>query len=763
MREAGESRAIEVRGACENNLRHVDVDIPKDKLVVLAGVSGSGKSSLAFDTIATESERQWQQGYPLFVRNKMPHYERPKVESIGHLTPVVVVDQRAYGANARSTVGTAIDAAPLLRLLFSRVGEPSAGGSMAYSFNHPHGMCPDCTGLGKRLTLVEDRLFNLGGTLRDGGLTFSQFAAGWQSVLYTQNPYLDPDKRLRDFTDSEWELLRYGADEPVNIVMHGNGAGMTWNNDYEGVVPRFLRLYVNRDISKLKKGLRDEIATYVEDAPCPTCGGTGLNPAALASKINGRNIADVQNMQIDELLAWLRGIESPVGASIAGQIAVTLENMVRVGVGYLTLGRRTDTLSGGEVQRLKIVRHLGSSLSDVTYVFDEPTAGLHPADAERISRLLVDLRDKGNTVLVVEHSRDIVGLADEVIELGPLAGERGGEVVFQGSVRDLMRADTFTAEALVRKARLNERPRSWSEAFDIEHACIHNLKDVSIRIPKGVLTAVCGVAGSGKSSLVRHEFARRYPDVVVIDQKPIGTSSRSTPATFTGAMDLIRRLFAEANGVEASWFSNDSKGACDVCGGRGSVKPEIAFADPVEIRCEECGGSGFNPEALSYRYRGETIEDVMELTVDEALGFFAGQGKVVGKLRQLRDVGLGYLRLGQQTSSMSGGENQRLKLARELGRKAGVYVLDEPSTGLHYRDIQGLIALFGNMVERGSTVIMIEHRMEMIAASDWIIEMGPEGGSAGGRVLYEGAPTGMLDCANSVTAPYLRRACGVGA
>lgn len=747
---------IEITGVSENNLKHFNIKIPKGKLVVLAGVSGSGKSSLAFDTIAVESSRQWQAGYSYYLRNKMPNYERPAFETIEGLTPVIIVDQKPMGTNSRSSVGTAVDVAPLLRLLFSRVGNPSAGGSMAYSFNHPHGMCPDCTGLGKRLTLIEDRLFNLEGTLSDRGLTFSQFAAGWQNVLYTQHSKLDSDKKLKNFTDEEWNLLKYGEDNNEVITMIGNGTGGTYKVDYEGVVPRFKRLYMNRDISKLKKGLQQEISKYIVDGPCPTCGETGLNPAALASKINGYNIADMQDIQVSELIGVLKTIDNPVGKSISRQIIETLQRMIDVGIGYLTLGRRTDTLSGGEVQRLKIVRHLGSSLSNITYIFDEPTAGLHPADADRIAKLLLSLRDKHNTVLVVEHSRDIIRLADEIIELGPLAGVNGGQIVFQGGVEDLEKTDTLTAKAMRQKIKLNTIPKEWIESLHIEHAKLHNLKNVSIDIPVGVITAVCGVAGSGKSSLIRCELTEKYPEAVVIDQKPIGISSRSTPATYSGIGDMIRKKFAEVNDVGMEWFSFNSKGACTVCGGRGVIKPEIAFADPVEIVCEECGGKRFNPTALSYCYNGKNIEQVMSLTVNQAVEFF-DDPEISKKLKGLRDVGLGYMTLGQSTNSMSGGENQRLKLASELNKKGNIYILDEPSTGLHYKDIENLMQVLRKMADRGNTVIIVEHRLEMIAEADWIIEMGPRGGSEGGQVIFTGVPEDLIKCQSSLTARYFMR------
>lgn len=746
--------SIRLRGVSENNLKHIDLDIPKEKLVVVTGVSGSGKSSLVFDTLAAESERQWLMSYPLFLRNRLPHHERPSFETIEGLTPSVTIDQRAMGASVRSTVGTAVDIAPLVRLLFSRVGTPSAGGSMAYSFNHPMGMCPDCTGLGKKLDLQEDLLFNPEGTLRNGGLRFSQFNAGWQNTLYVNHPRLDPDKPLKEFTAAEWQTLKYGDGEPLLIPMHIVETGNTFNNPYEGVVTRFRRLYVNRDISKLKKSLRDEIATFVTEQPCPSCGGTGLNPAALASKINGMNIADFRNIQVSELLEVIQKIDDPIGKSICRQIAATLQRMVEVGIGYLTLGRRADTLSGGEIQRLKIVRHLGSSLSGVTYIFDEPTAGLHPEDSQRIARLLLDLRDKQNTVIVVEHNEAIISLADYVIEIGPLAGEHGGEIVFQGSKDDFLKADTLSSHALREPIHINEAPVMWTDAYAINHARLHNLKDVNTSIPKGVLTVVCGVAGSGKSSLVRGVFAKEHSEAVVIDQKPIGTSSRSTPATYTGVMDLIRRKFAEDNGVDASWFSSNSKGACPVCGGKGVIHPDVAFADPVEIPCEECHGKRFNAKALSYLYRGKNIHEVLMMTIDEATAFFEDE-KLSAKLRNLCRVGLGYMTLGQQTSSMSGGEIQRLKLASHLDKKGQIYLLDEPSTGLHHHDIKLLLSIFRRMTSRGNTVVLIEHRPDIIADADWIIEMGPHGGNEGGKIIAQGTPQQIACNKNSIIKRYI--------
>ena len=747
---------IEILGAAENNLKHVDLTIPKGKLVVFAGVSGSGKSSLAFDTVAVESSREWQQSYPLFLRNKMPHYDRPKVDEIRNLTPAIVVDQHAIGATSRSTVGTAVDVAPLMRLLFSRVGEPSAGGSMSYSFNHPAGMCPDCTGIGERLELIEESMFDEEKSLAEGGILFSQFSSGWQTHLYQNNPLLDPEKKLRDYTEEEWQTLKYGSKEPIKVGIKSNNTGRVDMVEYEGVFPRFERVYMKRDITKLKKKLQEEIMGHVRHGFCPTCGGSGLNPKALESKINGKNIVDCMDMTAADLLPFLKTIDDPRGTSLAKQIAEYLERMVDVGIGYLSLSRKTETLSGGEAQRLKMVRNLGGYLNNITYIFDEPTAGLHPADAERIGKMLCELRDKHNNVLVVEHSRQMIGLADHIIEMGPGAGSRGGTVVFQGSLEDLSKADTLTAKAVNEKIRLNREPLSWSESFPIRDAHCHNLKHVDVDLPKGVLTAVTGVAGSGKSSLMRYEFPRVYPDAIVIDQKPIGTSIRSTPATYTGVMDEIRKVFAKENGVGAGWFSFNSEGGCPICKGTGQITYDMAFAEPVVVPCEECGGHRYNPTALSYCYKGMNIEEVMGLTIRQAYDLFENT-KIRKLLQSMIDVGLDYLTLGQPTSTLSGGEVQRVKLASELHRTGSVYVLDEPSTGLHAKDIEKLLSLLRTLVENGNTVIMVEHRMELISQADWIIDMGPEGGSGGGTVVFEGTPEQIVECAASKTGTHLKQ------
>lgn len=747
---------IQIVDAYENNLKHINVNIPKGKLVVFAGVSGSGKSSLVFDTIAVESNRQWQENYPLFLRNKMPHYERPKVGEIYNLTPSVVINQKTLGTSSRSTVGTATDIAPLVRLLFSRVGKPSAGGSMAYSFNHPLGMCPDCTGIGERLELIEESLFDDDKSLSEGAILFSQFSAGWQTYLYQNNPLLDSNKKLRDFTPAEWKILREGSDSPVKVEIRSNNTGRVDKVDYEGVIPRFYRLYLNRDISKLKKSLQDEIMSHVCKAPCKTCNGSGLNPKALKSLINGRNIVDYMNLPVSDLIPILAGIDDSVGSSIAKQISNRLKRMVEVGIGYLSLARRTDTLSGGEIQRIKIVRNLGSSLTNITYIFDEPTSGLHPADAEKIAKILIDLRDADNNVLVVEHNRQIIEIADHVIELGLGAGTKGGNVVYQGDFQGLKATDTFTAQSMNQKISINESPRSWTDGFLVKNAQCHNLKNFDVTIPKGVLTAITGVAGSGKSSLARYEFVSQYPNTIVIDQKPIGTSIRSTPATYIGIMDEIRNIFAKENGVKPSLFSFNSDGACPVCKGTGQISYDMAFAEPVVVPCEECGGHRYNATALAYRYKNLNIEDVLSLTVEQALKIFDND-KIRALLQSMIEVGLEYLTLGQPTATLSGGELQRIKLISELNKSGNVYVLDEPSNGLSAKDVSKLLDLLQRLISKGNTVIIIEHRLELIAKAYWIIDIGPDGGSNGGEILFTGTPKQLLQCHNSKTAHYLRR------
>ncbi|WP_433225293.1 ATP-binding cassette domain-containing protein [Actinomadura formosensis] len=762
---------IVITGARHNNLKDVSLRIPKNRLVVVTGVSGSGKSSLVFGTVAAESQRQLGETFPWFVRDRMPRRERPDADVIDRLTTAVVVDQRPIGGNARSTAGTITDISPVLRVLFSRHGTPSAGEAAAYSFNDPRGMCPGCDGLGHVARVDLDRFLDTGRSLNQGAITFPPFGVGtftWQ--LHAESGLFDPDRPLRDFTPAEWDLLLHGKGFRVPRL---NRTGSMGHNAYEGLIERFERLYLGRDLDALPAAQREAVRRVVREDTCPACGGARLNPAALASRIGGRTIADLSRMEIGDLIAVLGEITDPVAAPIADAAITRLRRLTDIGLGYLTLDRQTRTLSGGEAQRLKVVRHLGSSLTAMTYIFDEPSAGLHPRDVDRLTALLLRLRDKGNTVLVVEHDADVIRAADHVIDMGPGAGVRGGHVVFTGTVGALRRADTPTGRALRRTTPVKDTFREPTGWMTVTGARTHNLKDVTARFPAGVLTVVTGVAGSGKSTLVMDEFAARHPEAVVVDQSAIAASRRSSPATFLGVMDPLRRLFARANGVPAGLFSHNSKGACPACGGHGVIVTDLAFMDPVTTRCEACGGRRYRAEVLAHRLRGRTIADVLEMTAEEALAFFTASSprppfsgpsfsdpagrKITAALRALTEVGLGYLTLGRPLTSLSGGERQRLKLAARLRRTGTVYVLDEPTTGLHRTDVGALLALLDGLVDGGDTVIVIEHDLEVVEHADWVIDLGPGGGRHGGEIVFAGTPAALAAAPDSVTARFLRR------
>ena len=767
--------AIQVRGARENNLRNISLDIPKRKLTVFTGVSGSGKSSLVFETIAAESERLINETYSAFVQGFMGTPPRPEVDSLDNLTAAIIVDQERMGANARSTVGTATDAHAMLRIIFSRLGQPHIGPATAFSFNMPAGtvsgemvlergsggtreevvetisggMCPECEGLGRVSTVDIDELVDRDKSLNEGAITFPGFQPGtWYHRIFVDSGFFDPDKPLRDFTDAELERLLYG---PETKVKTGN-----INLTYLGLVDKIRRAYLVKDLDALQPAVRRAVERISTSDACPSCGGTRLNALARSSLIDGRNIADVAAMQISDLADFLRGIDDAGVRPILEALLDLLDSMVHIGLGYLSLDRESSTLSGGEAQRTKMVRHLGSSLTDVSYVFDEPTIGLHAHDVEQMNGLLQRLRDKGNTVLVVEHDPEVMRIADHVVDMGPGAGSHGGEVVFEGSYAGLAGSGTLTGQHLEEQQELKAAVRTPSGSIPIRNARIHNLQDVSVDVPLGVLVAVTGVAGSGKSSLIHGCMPREDPSVTVIDQAAIRGSRRSNPATYTGILDPIRKAFASANGVKPALFSANSEGACPACKGLGLIYTDLAFMAGVASVCEVCEGRRFTDEVLGYRLRDKNIAEVLDLSVEEAAEFFS-EKPVRVMLDRLTDVGLGYISLGQMLNTLSGGERQRLKLAIEMSGDADVYVLDEPTSGLHMHDVDNLIGLLDRLVDSGRTVVVIEHNLDVVARADWVIDLGPGAGHDGGRVIFEGPPADLVRAKGSLTGEHLRR------
>jgi excinuclease UvrABC ATPase subunit len=760
------SEFIEIRGARENNLKDISLRIPKSKITIFTGVSGSGKSSVVFDTIATEAQRQLYENFSLFIRSFLPRYPQPEADVIENLNMAVIVDQKRLGGGSHSTVGTITDIYTALRLLYSRVAKPYVGFSNAFSFNDPIGMCPECNGLGKMVGVIADDFLDLSKSLSEGGVQVPFFST-WEQKSYATSGFFDNEKKLADFTAEEMELLLHGKERKFRVEFGGSAFNLT----YKGILDKIERSYIRRDIKTLSERKQKAVAPYLRPRPCPLCRGARLSQAALAAKIDGRNIAELTAMEIDELLLVVKAIGGPVAAPIVATLVERLQAMADVGLGYLSLNRETDTLSGGESQRVKMVKHLGSSLVDVLYIFDEPSVGLHPRDVHRLNDLLRKLRDKGNTMLVVEHDPDVIQVADHVIDMGPGAGTAGGEVVFQGSYAELLEADTLTGRHLRRTLPIKETFRRPTGKLPIRNARANNLQDVSVDLPAGVLVAITGVAGSGKSSLIDEVFLRQHPDAVVMDQSAVGTSTRSNPATYTGVMDDIRKAFASANKVDAGLFSFNSKGACENCNGSGVIYTDLAFLDTVKTPCEICQGRRFKEEVLAYKLNGQSISDVLAMTVAQALDFFAdgdpaSNGRagraalgreIRRKLQAMHDVGLDYLTLGQPLSTLSGGECQRIKLASELHKHGSVYVLDEPTTGLHMSDIANLLVVLNRLVDGGNTVVVIEHNMDVVRNADWIVDLGPEGGNKGGRVVFEGTPHQILDAPGSLTGRYLAR------
>ncbi|MFF0447965.1 ATP-binding cassette domain-containing protein [Streptomyces sp. NPDC004609] len=753
---------IVITGARENNLRDVSLAVPKNRITVFTGVSGSGKSSVVFDTIAVESQRQLHETFSWFVRNRLPKYERPHVDEIDDLSVAIVVDQKPVGGNVRSTVGTMTDIYSVIRVLFSRHGAPSAGSATAYSFNDPAGMCSVCDGIGRTVRLDIDRAVDWSRSLNEGALLLPGLAVGsWEWKLYASSGHFDADKPLGEFTAAERELLLHGDDSPVRLELKSGSFDMR----FEGIVNRFTRLFLKRDTGNLSEKRREAAESFTVHRACEACGGARLNEAALATRIDGLTIADYTRMEITDLVEVLRRIDDPVAGPIAAAARERLERLAGIGLGYLSLDRETTTLSGGEGQRLKMVRHLGSSLTGLTFVFDEPSVGLHPRDVGRLNDLLTRLRDRGNTVLVVEHDPDVMAIADHIVDMGPEAGTDGGHVVYQGPLDGLRDADTLTGRCLRRRTPMKESFRSPTAWLPVTGAALHNLKGIDVRFPVGVLTAVTGVAGSGKSTLVSQVFTTAHPEAIVIDQGAITASSRSTPASFLGVMDTIRKVFARENGVKPGLFSFNSTGACQECAGRGIIYTDLAFMDPVTTTCHVCEGRRFHDDVLEHRVAGRSIVDVLDMTAARAMDFFDDE-RLLRKLRTLNDVGLTYLALGQPLSSLSGGERQRLKLATQLHRTGSVYVLDEPTTGLHMADVDTLVGLLDRLVDAGNSVICVEHNMDVVKRADWVVDLGPDGGKHGGELVFEGTPKQLLDHPESFTAEYLRRelkgAVGVG-
>ncbi|MDQ0815254.1 excinuclease UvrABC ATPase subunit [Streptomyces sp. B3I7] len=768
---------IRVHGARENNLKDVSVEIPKRRLTVFTGVSGSGKSSLVFDTIAAESQRLINETYSAFVQGFMPALARPDVDVLDGLTTAIIVDQQRMGADPRSTVGTATDANAMLRILFSRLAVPHIGSPKAYSFNVASisgagavtverggqqvkerrsfsitgGMCPRCEGRGTVQDFDLTQLYDDGKSLNEGALEVPGYkSGGWNHRLYSESGLVDPDKPIRAYT--ERELADFLHREPVRMKIAGI------NMTYEGLLPRLRKSMLAKDREGMQPHIRAFVDRAVTFATCPECDGTRLSAGARSSTIDGVSIADACAMQISDLAAWVRGLDEPSVAPLLDSLRHTLDSFVGIGLGYLSLDRPAGTLSGGEAQRTKMIRHLGSSLTDVTYVFDEPTTGLHPHDIQRMNGLLLRLRDKGNTVLVVEHKPEVVAIADHVVDLGPGAGAAGGTVCFEGTVEELRSSGTLTGRHLGDRAALKKSVREPTGTLAIRGANAHNLRDVDVDVPLGVLTVVTGVAGSGKSSLV-HGSIPAGADVVSVDQGVIRGSRRSNPATYTGLLDPIRKAFAKANGVKPALFSANSEGACPTCNGAGVVYTDLAMMAGVATTCEDCEGKRFDASVLEYRLGGRDISEVLAMPVSEAREFFvAGEARTPAAhriLERLSDVGLGYLTLGQPLTTLSGGERQRLKLATHMAGKGGVYVLDEPTAGLHLADVEQLLGLLDRLVDSGKSVIVVEHHQAVMAHADWIIDLGPGAGHEGGRIVFEGTPADLVAARSTLTGEHL--------
>ncbi len=740
---------IEIVGAKNNNLKNISLKIPKKKITIFTGVSGSGKSSIVFETIAQESGRQLNETYSKFVQNFLPKYQQPNVESIENLSLAIIIDQKRLGGNSRSTLGTITDINPLVRLLFSRIGNPIVGAAHCYSFNDHSGMCPTCQGIGRTITLDLNKALDMDKSLNEGAILLSGYKVGsWQWKSYATTGYFDCDKKIKDYTEEEFHKLCYSKAESIKSTIVD---GM--NTTYEGIVEKFMRQSFKQEGEK-SESAKLKISQYTIEETCSSCNGMRYNDNVLRTKVMGYNIAEFTALQIDDLIKVVKKITDTSVAPVVANLIERLSHLSNIGLDYITLDRETSTLSGGESQRVKMVKHLTSSLTDIVYIFDEPSIGLHPRDVHRLNELLIKLRDKGNTVIVVEHDPDVIKVADHIVDMGPVAGVKGGEICFEGTYENLILSDTLTGKFLSKSLPIKTDVRKPVEFFETSKSSLHNLKNVSLRVPKGLFTVVTGVAGSGKSTLVNGVFSKEYPDAILVDQSAVAGNLRSNPATYTGIMDNIRKLFATENNVSVGYFSYNSEGACEACGGKGYIENDLAFMTNVETVCDECGGNRFKKEVLGYTFNGKNIVDVLSMTVEEAMEFFT-LTTIKNKLKNIIEVGLGYMTLGQPLDTLSGGECQRLKLAKELSKKGNIYIMDEPTTGLHMSDIKAILNIINKLVDKGNTVVVIEHNLDVIRNADWLIDVGVDGGSRGGEILFEGEPKNLKSCKLSITAKYI--------
>ena len=741
-----------IRGMNENNLNNLDLEIPKNKITVFTGVSGSGKSSIVFDTIATEASRQLNQTYSTFVQTFLPKYAKPDVLSIQNLNPAMIVDQKPMGGNSRSTLGTISDIVSFLRPVFSRIGQPYSGPAHSFSFNDPLGMCKTCSGIGKTNALRMDLLVDMNKSLREGAFLFPAFdTEGWHFAIYEASGFFDMDLPLKDYDAESLDLLLYGSSRKVKVKVMGE---KTTNAEYEGMINKFDRLYISRDLSTLSEKTRKIVDDYTYTSKCTDCNGLRYNQEKLACLVNGESIATIGEMELNELKRYLLSIDDESVQPLIEEAVKRLDLLIGMSLDYLNLNRETSTLSGGESQRVKMMKHMSSALTGVLYIFDEPSVGLHPRDVFNLNRMLKHLRDLGNTVLVVEHDRDVILEADHIVDVGPKAGIYGGKIMYEGDVAGLLKSDTITAKHLNALPPIKTEVRPFKETFNIHNASTNNLKNIDVEVPKDILTVISGVAGSGKSSLIFQEFLNKYPESVVIDQKALHATRRSNIATYTGIFDRIRTIFSKANDVNKSMFSFNSKGGCETCKGNGVIFTDLAYLEGVESICPDCHGKRYKDEVLIMKFKDRNIMDVLELSLDEAIGFF--DDKSINKtLQALIDVGVSYLTLGQPLDTLSGGECQRIKLASELHKDGEIYILDEPTTGLHMSDIEVLMKILNRLVDQGSTVILIEHNIEVMRQADYIIDMGPGAGHLGGEIVFSGVPLELKDNPKSLTSKFV--------